>query len=156
MGVESERERGAMSPTGGQRWGVWEVTEKHSKRASAVSSTVPAQCQDSASADREPSGHCLDTSKDRELTTSPSCPLFHFQPAHIGRTHPPGALEGPTLYEGKDPSPLPGSSSHPIRTGLLPKFPSTIPPTEGSTWSQLRWGSHRAGGGGWLQEQSLQ
>lgn len=80
-------------------------------------------------------------SKDRELTTSPSCPLLHFQPAHIVRTPPPRRLPG-LHFENcclrvKTSPPTPASQSH--QDWLIPMVPGAVPPTEGSTRSQRRW-----------------
>lgn len=67
-GVESEREKGTTSTLGGQR------PQKNKAEG-------PQQClrQSQLHAHEQPSSQCLDTSKDSELTTAPSCPFFHFQ-----------------------------------------------------------------------------
>lgn len=97
------------------------------------------------STNRWPSMHCLNTSKHRKLTASPSCltPPFSASP-HCETMPSMGTPRDQTLRTGalgQYRLTPPGSQSH--EDWPHPMLRGTIPPTEGSTWSWHTWKSHR-------------
>lgn len=109
-----------MSATDGQRWGSG-VSQKNTAKGPQHSlAQFLLSARNSAGADSPPPGHRLDISKDRELTTSPSCPLLHFQPAHTHR-------------ESTSSRRAPGD--HTLRTAVLGvKTPPPTPASQPQDW----------------------